>query len=162
MAAAVENRLRFLLEVTEAVDRRLGPGPRGRAPVAAEPLQQHEGQRPGRHFGRAVAALNGLGLAYLHVVEPGPGAEGQDILTRIRAGWTASTSPTAATRRTPPTLALASGHADAVAFGKPYISNPDLTDRVRGNAPLTSPDVATFYMGGAKGYVDYPALSRAA
>ena len=53
--------------------------------------------------------------------------------------------------------ALADG-ADIVAFGRPYIANPDLVERLRRNAPLNAPDRATFYGGGAAGYTDYPAL----
>jgi N-ethylmaleimide reductase len=49
--------------------------------------------------------------------------------------------------------------ADLVAFGKPYIANPDLVERLRRNAPLNTPDKTTFYGGGAKGYTDYPALA---
>ena len=49
--------------------------------------------------------------------------------------------------------------ADLVAFGKPYIANPDLVRRLREDAPLNTPDKTTFYGGGAKGYTDYPALS---
>jgi N-ethylmaleimide reductase len=50
------------------------------------------------------------------------------------------------------------GHADMVAFGKPYISNPDLVERFRVGAPLNAWDKATFYHGGEKGYIDYPML----
>jgi N-ethylmaleimide reductase len=159
---SIENRLRLLLEVTEAVTGVWGPDRVGVRLSPLNPFNSTTDSDPASHFGRAVAALNGLGLAYLHLVEPGPGAEGQDILTRIRASWTGFYVANGGYTPDTAALALASGHADAVAFGKPYISNPDLTDRVRGNAPLTSPDVATFYIGGAKGYVDYPALSRAA
>jgi len=58
--------------------------------------------------------------------------------------------------------AVASGRADMVAFGKLYISNPDLVERLRRNAPLSQPDKATFYGGGAEGYIDYPTLDEAA
>jgi len=54
--------------------------------------------------------------------------------------------------------ALASGEADAVAFAKAFIANPDLVERFRREAPLAAPDVSTFYGGGEKGYADYPAL----
>ncbi len=57
---------------------------------------------------------------------------------------------------------LAEGHADAVAFGVKFIANPDLPERLRAGAPLNEPDRDTFYRGGAKGYVDYPALQRIA
>jgi N-ethylmaleimide reductase len=55
--------------------------------------------------------------------------------------------------------AVAQG-ADLVAFGRPYIANPDLVERLRSGSPLNMPDKATFYGGGAKGYTDYPALDR--
>ena len=54
--------------------------------------------------------------------------------------------------------AIAGGAADLVAFGSPYIANPDLVERLQQNVPLNAPDVATFYGGGAEGYTDYPTL----
>ena len=54
--------------------------------------------------------------------------------------------------------AIARG-ADLVAFGRPFLANPDLVERLRRDAPLNTPDKATFYGGGAKGYTDYPALA---
>jgi N-ethylmaleimide reductase len=54
--------------------------------------------------------------------------------------------------------AVASGAADLVAFGRPFISNPDLVRRLRDNAPLNALDASTLYGGGAKGYTDYPSL----
>ena len=56
---------------------------------------------------------------------------------------------------------LAANEADLIAFGKPFISNPDLVERLKSGAPLNTPDKATFYGGGAKGYTDYPALDGA-
>jgi N-ethylmaleimide reductase len=58
--------------------------------------------------------------------------------------------------------ALAGGDADLIAFGRPYIANPDLVERFRAGAPLAEIDPATLYGGGAHGYTDYPALSEAA
>ena len=55
--------------------------------------------------------------------------------------------------------AVADGSADIVAFGKLYIANPDLVERLRSNAPLNAWDQSTFYGGGAKGYIDYPTLA---
>ena len=57
--------------------------------------------------------------------------------------------------------ALAAGEADAVAFGKAFIANPDLAERLRRHAPLNAPDPDTFYAGGAEGYTDYPTLAAA-
>jgi N-ethylmaleimide reductase len=58
--------------------------------------------------------------------------------------------------------AVAQGKTDLVAFGKPFIANPDLVQRLKDNAPLNAPDQATFYGGGAKGYTDYPLLEQVA
>ena len=55
--------------------------------------------------------------------------------------------------------ALADGKADLIAFGRPFLANPDLVERYRRNATLNAPDMATFYTPGAKGYTDYPALA---
>jgi N-ethylmaleimide reductase len=54
--------------------------------------------------------------------------------------------------------ALANKQADLIAFGRPFVANPDLIERMRINAPLNVPDMATFYTPGEKGYIDYPAL----
>jgi len=59
------------------------------------------------------------------------------------------------------TKVLAADEADLIAFGKPFIANPDLVERLKQGAPLNVPDKATFYGGGAKGYTDYPALGKA-
>jgi N-ethylmaleimide reductase len=56
---------------------------------------------------------------------------------------------------------LAANEADLIAFGKPFISNPDLVERLQKGAPLNAFDKATFYGGGAKGYTDYPTLEAA-
>lgn len=68
----------------------------------------------------------------------------------------ACSSPTVATTRPRP-RALELGEADAIAFGVPFLANPDLPARLRQGAPLNAPDFATLYVGGAKGYTDYPA-----
>jgi N-ethylmaleimide reductase len=56
---------------------------------------------------------------------------------------------------------LAASAADLIAFGKPFIANPDLVERLKKSAPLNTPDKATFYGGGEKGYTDYPVLGAA-
>ena len=58
--------------------------------------------------------------------------------------------------------AIAQGHADLVAIGRPFIANPDLVRRLHENRPLNEPDASTFYGGGAKGYTDYPTLAGVA
>jgi N-ethylmaleimide reductase len=56
---------------------------------------------------------------------------------------------------------LESGLADLVAFGRPFLANPDLVERLKTGAPLNEPNPATFYGGGAEGYIDYPTLQQA-
>lgn len=158
----IESRMRFLLEIVEAVSGVWGPD---RVGVRLSPLGTFNSMSdsdPGSHFGRIVAALNGLDLAYLHLVEEGPGPDAPAIIARIRASWTGFYIANGGYDLARAATAVAGGHADAVAFGKPYVSNPDLPVRFRRNAPLAAPDAATFYAGGARGYVDYPALDLAA
>jgi len=161
----VENRGRFLLEVTRALVDVRGPG---RVGVRLSPSGTYNDMSDGspfRTFGYAAGALDKLGLAYLHVVAPDEADR-----RHAPAGWQAvpvshlrplfhgpviaAGGYTLATAQ----AALASGEADAVAFAKAFIANPDLVERFRREAPLASPDASTFYGGGEKGYADYPAL----
>ncbi len=116
-------------------------------------------------FGQAVDRVDRHGLAYLHMVEGQTGGArdadaGQIAALRGRFGgpYIANNGydgPMAA-------AAVTEGRAEAVAFGRPFIANPDLVERLRRGAALTAPDPATFYGGGAEGYTDYPALDRVA
>jgi N-ethylmaleimide reductase len=110
-------------------------------------------------------------LAYLHLIEARGDEDGDDELGRMLTG----AAPTAARFRPlfPGTLigaggfthsqateAIRAGIVDAVAFGRLFISNPDLPRRLRLGAPLNPYDRSTFYGGGAKGYIDYPFLTN--
>lgn len=165
----VENRARFLLEVVDAVARVWEPA---RVGVRLSPWGSFNGMADSDTrslFGHAIAELDRRGLAYLHLVEP-------------RCDWTsdrAAIDPTipdaAATFRRlfgGPLIAaggfdrasaeetLAAGRADAIAFGRLFIANPDLPERFRRRAPLNPYDRTTFYGGDARGYTDYPALDE--
>ena len=107
-----------------------------------------------------AAAMGELKLAYLHMVEGTP-AE-QDGIRAIRARFDGFYVACGGYDRQRALDAVASGHADAVAFATLYISNPDLVERLRRDAPLAEPDRDTFYQGGARGYADYPPLRLAA
>jgi N-ethylmaleimide reductase len=110
---------------------------------------------------RLVKQLSALGLAYLHVVDyssfgfPPVPAELMSLLresfggTFIRAG---SLDRSSAERE------LATERADLIAFGRAFLANPDLVERLKANAALNAPDMATFYTSGAKGYTDYPRM----
>ena len=163
---SVENRARFLLEVTEAV---IGAWRPERVGVRLSPTgsfgDMHDSS-PSATFGYAAAQLNRFGLAYLHVTEPLPGNPMASDLPRvapllrrafqgpfiINGGYDARTG-----RR-----AIDEGEADLVAYGVPFLISPDLVERFRIGAPLNPPDMATFYQGGAKGYIDYPTYSTSA
>ena len=163
---SVENRARFLLEVTEAVVRAWRPERVGVRLSPTGAFGDMNDSNPAAIFGYAVEQLNRFGLAFLHVTEPLPGhplatdaPRVAPLLRRIfkgpfiiNGGYDA---PLGA-------RAIDEGEADLVAFGVPFLANPDLVERIRLGTPLNAPDFATFYSGGAKGYTDYPTLRRGA
>jgi len=115
-----------------------------------------------------VKALDRLNLAYLHLIEPRSTlAGGTDKVKDDQPSASALFRPHFSGKilaaggydRDGAEAALLSGQADAVAFGRFFISNPDLPKRLATGAALTPYDRSTFYGGGAKGYVDYPSLS---
>lgn len=158
----IDNRARLLLEVLDAV---CGVWGASRVAVRLSPIQPFNDMRdadPRATFSRVVELLNGYDLAYLHVTEMGrdaPGAAGPFFepldLRRIWKGVYMANSGYDKARAN---AVLAEGKADMVAFGVPFIANPDLPERYRRDAPLNPADPATFYGGGEKGYTDYPCL----
>jgi N-ethylmaleimide reductase len=161
---SVENRLRFLTEVTEAV---VGVWGGDRVGVRLSPnaaFNDMSDSDPRTTFGAAAKALDGFGLAYLHITRATPtdtvpgGPIDADFFRPLfrspiitAAGYDKDQAHTA----------VKSGNADLVAFATLFISNPDLPERLKTNAPLAQPDRATMYGGDAKGYVDYPSLEAA-
>ncbi|MFO1069115.1 MAG: alkene reductase [Geminicoccaceae bacterium] len=162
---SIANRIRFLQEVTDAV---VGVWGADRVGVRFSPFGSFNDMAdsdPVATFSAAAAAMGELKLAYLHMVE-GDGAlataEQLAGIRAIRGRFKGFHVACGGYDRARALDAVASGHADAVAFATLYISNPDLVARLRAGAALASPDRATFYQGGAKGYVDYPELAAAA
>lgn len=161
----IENRGRFLAEVLEAVTQAWEPG---RVGVRLSPFATFNGMsdaNPMETFGHAVSLADRFGLAYLHMIEGQTGGardfpEGAIAALRrgFRGGYIANNGYDGAMA----TAAVASGAADAVAFGRPFIANPDLVTRLRTGAALNPLDGATLYGGGAEGYTDYPRLPEAA
>ena len=158
---SVENRVRFLLEVTEAVVAVWGAD---RVGVRLSPLGAFNGMSdsdPASTFGAAVEALGGFGLAYLHLVEQfGPvplTADEHAALRSIRERWHGPYIANGAYDAERGAEAVASGWATAVAYGVPFLANPDLPLRFLTGSELNAPDKQTFYGGDQKGYVDYPA-----
>ena len=120
---------------------------------------------PAATFGYVVEQLNQFGMLYLHMIEGATGgpretADGFD-LSALRKAFKGLYIANNGYDKAMAEEAIASGKADLVAFGRPFISNPDLVQRYLTNAPLNELDPNTLYSGGAKGYTDYPALHQA-
>jgi len=155
---SAKNRARFPLEVTEAVIGVWGPGRVGYRISPNNPFNSMSDSNPAETFTYLASELDARGVVYLHVVDPvadggkriSPLLQGTfDGTYIVNGGFDAETAETAIRR----------GETDLVAFGKPFLANPDLPERYRRNAPLNTADQATFYSGEAKGYTDYPALA---
>ena len=163
---SVENRTRFLEEVVEAVTGVLGGG---RVGLRLSPFSPTNGvvvdETAPETFARAIDRINPYGLAYLHMVEGATGGSRElpagASIEALRKRFDGVYIANNGYDRRMAIEAVESGRADAVAFGKLFIANPDLAQRLRRDAPLNVPDSATFYGGGNQGYTDYPTLAEA-
>lgn len=162
---SIQNRVRFLVEVTRAVVEVWGGdrvGVRLSPRVAVNGMSDSD---PVATFSYAAYALNELGLAYLHVLEPiaGPMAvPGERVTPALRAVFRGPLIINGGYDAEAGNAAIARGEGDLVAYGVPFLANPDLPRRYREGAPLNAPERATFYSGGAEGYIDYPSLDEVA
>ena len=155
---SVENRIRFLKEVVEAVIQVFGAD---RVGVRLSPVLNVfsiSDSDPQATFGHAADMLGRYGLAYLHVVQLGEATFDFPAFKRRYGGTYIANGGYDATRAE---ADIEAGHADLVSFGTPFLANPDLVERFRRAAPLNAPDPATFYQGEERGYTDYPALNTA-
>ncbi len=162
---SLENRSRFLLHVVDAVTKEIGAGRTG---VRFSPTNAVFGisdSDPQAIFTYAANALSKRNLAYLHILEPAldsgsPMVVGiPSVAPALRAIYHGLIIQNGALTQTTGQETLASDQADAIAFGIPFIANPDLVERMETDAPLADPNPETFYTGEAEGYTDYPALS---
>src|SRR5688500_4512380 len=160
---SVQKRLRFLLEVTEAVAQRV---PVDRVGVRLSPTNPYNDMLdadPAATFTQAAKALNRFGLAYLHVVETvakdSSSQSQMRIAPRMRAAFAGPLILNGGYDATTGAAALAAGEADLIAYGRHFLANPDLVERLRRGAPLNRPDTSTFYTDGPKGYTDYAPLA---
>lgn len=163
----IENRARFMLEAVEALVSVWGGD---RVAVRISPSGQFgtmSDSNPAATFGYLAQALNRFGLAYLHVIEPRIRGY-EDIELNVPAVASKSLrglfkGPILAaggfSRETAEEI-IAAGDADLVAFGRLFISNPDLPERLRTGAPLNDYDRNTFYGGRGEGYIDYSFLDE--
>lgn len=164
---SIENRLRLPIEVVDAACAVIGPN---RVGVRLSPFNwQAKGMmdsRPDLLFEAAARALDALDLAYLHIVEF---AQGQQpissdgfgpYLPMVRASFSGPIIVNGGYDAISGAASIATGAADAVAYGSLFLANPDLPDRFRFGAELNPPDISTFYSHGARGYTDYPFRSQ--
>lgn len=164
---SVENRARLLLEVVQAVSAAIGGGRTGIRLSPVTPANDVVDADPQPLFEYVVRQLAPMGLAYLHLIEGATGGA-RELADRpfdyaaLRAAYRSAGGQGAWMVNNGYDLALAQqalvDGADLVAFGKPFIANPDLVERLRQGGPFNTPDRATFYGGGAAGYTDYPTL----
>jgi len=164
---SIENRARFLFEVLDAVKEvmelnqvgiRLNPSMHNLFGITVD-----EETIP--TFEYIVQRLNSYNLAYLHLSEPFAPVDEvpyavKEIAKHFRPLYNGTLIINKGFNRETGNQVISDGYADLVAFGVPFIANPDLVARFAEGADLNQPDPATFYTGGAKGYVDYPVLTE--
>jgi N-ethylmaleimide reductase len=168
---AMENRASFLFGIVEEVSAAIGSDRLG---VRLSPFGQYGGihdSDPRALFSFVIKELSKRHIAYLHVIE----ARGSEIgltdelhkdafnnATLFRSFFNGPFLSAAAYTPDSAALAIEEKHADAIAFGRLFIANPDLVERIKGALPLSPFDRSTFYGGGEHGYTDYPAFGEAA
>lgn len=154
---SVENRVRFPLEVTDAVISVWGADRVGYRISPNSGFNSMSDSDPKATFSFLAQRLSERGIVYLHAVDPHAAPVRATPYLRplfkrtymVNGGFDAATAA----------AAIEKGEADLVSFGSTFLANPDLTQRFRTGAQLNAPDRATFYAGDAKGYTDYPALA---
>jgi N-ethylmaleimide reductase len=159
---SVENRIRFALEVTDAI---LGIWSNERVGIRLSPVSSFSDisdSDPAKVYFPLVEKLSARGLAYIHVVEGtagGPRDNPPFDYVGLRKTFSGAYIANNGYTREQAIEALHAHRADLIAFGVPFLANPDLVERLRRNVSLNTPDKATFYGGDARGYTDYPALA---
>ena len=159
---SITNRIRFALEVTRAIVSEIGANRTGIRLSPASPTNGVLDSSPTQVFFPLVAELNKLNLTYIHVIEGatlGVGIAQSFDFHALRHTFEGAWIVNNGYNRETALEALSSGYADLVAFGRPFIANPDLVERFRKNAELNPIDPSTLYGGDAKGYTDYPILT---
>jgi N-ethylmaleimide reductase len=160
---SIENRARFPLEVVDAVTAVWGPQRVGYKVAPYFSGYSMSDSHPLETFSFIASELSKRGLLYLHVTEavsaPATPAGSERATPILRGKFKGALIANGGYDLRTAQAAIARGEADLVAFGVPFLANPDLPVRYRCNAALNAPDQATFYSGEEKGYIDYPALA---
>lgn len=159
---SIPNRIRLLLEVTDAVMRVCGSQ---RVGVRISPFgtfNDMSDENPEALFGAIADALSSRAIGYLHIVDPTFDGEtsirsrGQQLMASLRQRFAGTLILCGGYDRARADAALLEGRANLIGFGRPFIANPDLPARLQTHAPLNAPDPNLFYGGGIHGYIDYP------
>lgn len=150
---SLENRVRFVIEVLEAMSAVAGPERVGIRICPGNPFNDLQDDNPQETFDCLLSKIGGMGLAYLHAIRATPGI---DVVALRKAhfpgpfmindGFDGETAP----------AVVEAGDADMVSFGRPYIGNPDLVKRLKDHLPLAGFNPKTLYSPGPEGYTDYP------
>ena len=160
---AIENRARFVLEVADAVIAAIGKEKTG---IRLSPFgvfnDMPDYPELAADYAYLAAQLNARGLVYIHLVDHSPmGAPAvpDTIKAVFRKTFKGALILSGGYDAARAESDLAAGKCDLVAFGRPFLANPDLVARMKAGAALNAPDANTFYTGDAKGYTDYPAIA---
>ncbi|HEV7248648.1 MAG TPA: alkene reductase [Shinella sp.] len=171
---SIENRARLLFQVVDAITAEIGAGRTAIRISPVTPANDSSDPNPQPLFTHVVEGLAKYGLAYIHVIEGATGGardhqQGDTPFdyAALRAAYQAAGGKAAwmvnnGYNRELAIDAIEENKADLVAFGKLFIANPDLVERLKNDTVLNAPDQGTFYGGGAKGYTDYPILENVA
>ena len=161
---SVENRARLMLDVTAAVAQEIGPERTGIRISPVSPANGISCSDPQTQYDYIVDRLDALGIAYIHVVEGATGGP-RDVAPfdygSLRRRFSKTYIANNGYDLELATTHVGEGKADLVAFGRPFIANPDLVERLQTGAPLAEMNPATLYGGGAAGYTDYPRFTGA-
>ncbi len=160
---SLEDRLRFLREVTGAVTDEWGAGRVGVRFSPLSPFNDMHDDTPAETFRAAATTASDFDLAYVHLVEPstpkppvaGDGEPSQ-VFGGIREAFDGALVANGNYNEDTAADAIERGYADLIAFGRAFLANPDLPRRLREGLPINVPDESTFYNGDAEGYTDYP------
>ena len=161
---SIENRTRLLAEVLDTITKVFSPKRVGVRFSPFSTFNDMSDSDPMATFATAVARANDAGLGYLHLVE-GEMAQSRNLppeadIAQLRGGFDGAYMANNGYNRQFAIEAVESDAADLIAFGRPFLANPDLVERLEKDAPLNEPDQTTFYGGDARGYTDYPTLEE--
>ena len=148
---ALENRLRFVIDVLGAMTKAVGAGRAGIRICPGNPFNDLTDDNPEETFRALIQAINPMGLAFLHVIRMKAGVDNIALAAEFSGPVILNDSYDLERGN----RALGKGQADAISFGRHYVSNPDLAEKFKSGTELTKPDYKTLYTAGPKGYVDY-------